>query len=814
MKRQLRQGTNVLYNREIYRINSLATSDSVRITSLKTNNSIVVKKRDVNPTPHDKNDLIKYSKNYYIIKNINYNNNQLYYDLELPNEYYANNNNTSITVLALDPDIKIIPSYLQEKFVTFLKFIDRYNTTINYLNINKDIYKTIPYDDVENIMNDLIIKCKFTMNQLSKIHYALKKTSNPSFQLQYLTNAPFDFITQENQLISFDKADKIANEFDLKVDFKVKCEKWTYCLFNEEKTFYIRSFKYLEKLKKFCDERNESDTNKYIQYLKNVIIDIIVDGKEYKTTNYLLELEHTMTDMTIELFNDTKYYIPDDIIYDEISNFEIERRRVLNKNDYALEHEQKKSVIESIQNKLSIITGYPGTGKTEIVCCITYVMNKLYKKFNNTSNTSTNNNVVNHNDTDNPFSNFTFTENSSSEINSNSDSDCENEASSKYVDPKTIGLIAPTGLAGLNLQKSIIKSHYNEQISGTCHKIILNTFQNIKNHKENCNCKDKTKCSYKNLKGKLFIIDETSMVDAFIFYEILKMCKYFNSRLIIIGDVNQLPSVGPGTILKNLIDSECFIVTKLTNIKRQDAGSLVNCIKKMNTGIIRETEFEDDSMNIVNIREFIKDDKINRALLEKLIREHNIDQHNTRFITYFRTEKYLFNTNNLNILLQDIYNPDGIIIPSNNKFENGIIFKISDKIIRTENDYSSEQMRANGEQAKITDFDGKMVTIIYDDGRDKPETVGINELYENFRLNYCTTIHSAQGSQYEKVVFFIQPGQSYIIDKTSVYTGISRAKNNCIVVTKNDDFIRCQENIKNSDSKVSLFMKESNNYDL
>jgi exodeoxyribonuclease V alpha subunit len=123
-------------------------------------------------------------------------------------------------------------------------------------------------------------------------------------------------------------------------------------------------------------------------------------------------------------------------------------------------------------------------------------------------------------------------------------------------------------------------------------------------------------------------------------------------------------------------------------------------------------------------------------------------------------------------------------------------------------------MRANGEQAKITDFDGKMVTIIYDDGRDKPETVGINELYENFRLNYCTTIHSAQGSQYEKVVFFIQPGQSYIIDKTSVYTGISRAKNNCIVVTKNDDFIRCQENIKNSDSKVSLFMKESNNYDL
>ena len=217
-------------------------------------------------------------------------------------------------------------------------------------------------------------------------------------------------------------------------------------------------------------------------------------------------------------------------------------------------------------------------------------------------------------------------------------------------------------------------------------------------------------------------------------------------------------------------------------------------------------------MFFLKILQFIKDNKINRDVLEKIIRENNINQHNTRFITYFRTEKYLFNTNNLNILLQDIYNPDGSIIPSNNKNENGIIFKISDKIIRIENDYNSEQMRANGEQAKITDFDGKLVTIIYDDGRDKPETIGINEIYENFRLNYCTTIHSAQGSQYEKVVFFIQPGQSYIIDKTSVYTGISRAKNNCIVVTKFDDFIKCQENIKNSEA--SLFMKESNNYDL
>jgi len=304
------------------------------------------------------------------------------------------------------------------------------------------------------------------------------------------------------------------------------------------------------------------------------------------------------------------------------------------------------------------------------------------------------------------------------------------------------------------------------------------------------------------------------MVDTFIFYEILELCKYFNARLIIIGDVNQLPSVGPGTVLNNLINSNCFDVTKLTNIKRQDAGSLVNTIKKMNTDVIRNTEFNDDSISIKNIKDFILNSKIKRDLLVELIQTNQLNKDNTRFITYFKIDKYLFNTVEINNLLQDIYNPDGSIIPSNNKFDDKMIFKISDRIIRTENDYSSEKMRANGEEAKILDFDGKMIIIQYNGVQDKPENIGINELYENFKLNYCTTIHSAQGSQYDNVVFFIQPGTSYIIDKTSVYTAISRAKNRCIIITSKDDFIKCQENNKNIDNKVSLFMRESNSYEL
>jgi len=824
MKKQLRYGTNVVYNGEIYRITSAANSEGVKICSLKTNDTITVKKTKLIATPHDKHELIKYRKNYYIIKNITCGSNGIpIYELDFANKFHDKNIKID-SIQSNDPGIQPIQSYLQEKFMSFLKFVDRYNSTINYLNKkNLGAYQFIDCSEIENIMNDLIMRCKLNVNQLSKIEHTLKKTQNTAFQIHLLTQRPFEFITQELQLISFDKAEKIANEFNLQVDFKTKCEKWTYCLFNEEKTFYIRKFKYIEKFKKFCESTNEREGN-YLNYIENnVIVDKIIEGKEYKTTKKLLEMEKEMTDTIMDLFYDINYEIPSEDIQNEINKFE-EKRRFQTKNPaYTLEEEQKNSVFKSIQNKLSIITGYPGTGKTEIVRCITAALHNLFAKNNtgsgdNRSSSSTRSSSDSEND--NPFSEYEY---NAMRCENDATTECETDAEeiddeekNKYVDPKTIALLAPTGLAFLNLQKSIENGNYNDKISGTCHKVLYNTFQNIKFHKDitTCNCKDKVNCKYRNLKIKLAVIDETSMLDTFIFYEILQLCRYFNARLIIIGDVNQLPSIGPGTVLKNLINSNCFDVTKLTNIKRQNAGSLVNTIKKMHTDVIRETQFKDDSMTIQPIKEFILNSKINRELLVDLIKTNQLNKDNTRFITYFNSDKYLFNTVEINNLLQDIYNPNGSIIPSNSKFDNKMIFKLSDKIIRTENDYSSEKMRANGEEAHVLDFDGRLITIQYSGANDKPEQIGINELYDNFKLNYCTTIHSAQGSQYDNVVFFVQPGQSYIIDKTSVYTAISRAKNKCIVISAKDDFIKCQENNKNIDNKVSLFMRESNNYEL
>jgi exodeoxyribonuclease V alpha subunit len=168
----------------------------------------------------------------------------------------------------------------------------------------------------------------------------------------------------------------------------------------------------------------------------------------------------------------------------------------------------------------------------------------------------------------------------------------------------------------------------------------------------------------------------------------------------------------------------------------------------------------------------------------------------------------------LNIILQNIFNPlnedwEYDKIPSNNKWENKFQFRVKDQIIRTENDYSDdEKMRANGEEASILDFDGMNVTIQYSGVNDKPEKIGVDELYENFQLNYCVTVHKSQGSQYVNVVYFIEPKQTFI-GKKSIYTAISRAKERCFIISNAKDFIDIQKQV---DQKVSLFMEESNEY--
>ena len=757
---------NVIYNNEVYTVFSTTTkSDNVNIKHNKNGNTITVKKYQVRKLNNNKYDIVEYNNSFYRIVDfttINYqNSNKVSYELQ---EYDKKKNRISVD--ENDKKIITIPNEYQEKLSSFLSFVEKYNSTIKYLKFKKvPKHEFIPNNRIIDMMKNLLFRCKLNINQLYKVNHALKKTQDDKLQIHLIYENPFDFIRQEQQFITFEKAEKICQEYNLNIDFSVKCEKWIYSLFNKENSFYLLNWKFNKEFGKFCERYNELASKIDIT---DFIVNIKIDGKEYKTTQFLLDTEINLTDLMMDTFYNQEY--------DNVSNQEIEAliETYETTNNKVFEEEQKNGIIKSIKNKFSIITGFPGTGKTEIVKCILYILSKLSEKY--------------------------FPELGIKEKDSQTDN-------IKYLPLKNVSLMAPTGLAYVNLTRSVKREFYNETISGTCHRTLYHTFQKI--------MYDDDDEEFDNTDVKLMIVDETSMLDTMLFYELVKACKYFGSRLIIIGDTNQLPSIGPGIVLKNLIESGCFEVTKLDKIKRQNIGSLVSTIKKMTTETITYTKFKDDTISVTNSDEFINNGEINKEAIINLIDTHNLNKNTTKFITYFNSSKFKCNTNVINSILQDKFNPSNGVdnIPSNSKYDTDTMFRINDKIIRTENDYSNEKMRANGEEADILYFDGKFVTIKYNDIESVPEQVTIDDLYDNFKLNYCITIHKSQGSQYDNVVLFIEPNQN-IIDKTSLYTAISRARNKCFVISSKEDFIKCQKNNNVFDNKVSLFMRRSNQYDL
>lgn len=784
-QRQLRYNTTVIYNNKIGIIKSVSRTNSVKIeTDGRTED---VEKNKLKTVPNDINDVIEYNKNYYTIKDISLENN-------IPVYHCGFDGNAEIieVIKSTDSKIKNVDKKEQEQKISYLKFMERYNSTVEFLNKRKnknnneyedddyeyysDGYEPLDRDNIEDDMCDLFERCKLKMSQLNKIENTLKKTHNPKLQIQNIYVNPFDFITQEYQLISYDKAEKISNEYMLTVDFKIKIEKWSYDFFLRDKnTFYIVKWLYLKEMEKFCNERGQK-SKELLKYIETIIVDKKISSEIYKTTQYFIDFEKNLTDLIMDLYYDKEYDIDIERINEKINNYEGKTRKERSLN-FALEPEQREAVITSVRNKLSIIVGPPGTGKTEILKCINYVIRELYK--------------------DNEYK--------------------LDENSNKYINSQKIGLVAPTGLAYVNMQRKQEISSYCESISGTCHRLLYNTVPNIKKHKYKCNCPNNV-CKFKNLEIKLVELDEASMLDIFVFNDLLKQCKYFNSRLIILGDVDQLPSIGPGKVLFHLVKSNVFNVTRLTKIKRQNAGSLVNCIIEMSKNIvIAKNHCKDDSIVMKQVESFIDCGKINQTQILNLVEENGLNENNSIFIVGFNKTTFTFNTAHLNNMLQDVYNPvredDSIyVIPSKNKYDNSI-FRVNDKIIRTENDYSDDKMRANGETAKILYFDGKKVTIEYSDSKGSSEEIGINELYENFMLNYCITVHKSQGSQYPNVVFIIEPKQT-IIEKKTIYTAISRAENRCVIISNQYDFVNLQKNNKKLNMKVSIFMEESNTYEL
>ena len=225
----------------------------------------------------------------------------------------------------------------------------------------------------------------------------------------------------------------------------------------------------------------------------------------------------------------------------------------------------------------------------------------------------------------------------------------------------------------------------------------------------------------------------------------------------------------------------------------------------------------DESLVLLDIDDFIiaEEGILDPVKIKELVETNGFTKDNSKFLTYFNKETYASNVTNLNNILQNIFNPSGTKIQSQNRYPERVQFREGDNIIRTENDYTGDDIKANGEQANIELYDDNisMIQIKYIDEENKRESVDNESLYSEFAMSYALTVHKSQGSQYENVVVIIDKNQN-IWDKTALYTAISRARLRCIIIAKYDDFKNIQANASKSSEKVSLFLKESDQYDI
>lgn len=297
------------------------------------------------------------------------------------------------------------------------------------------------------------------------------------------------------------------------------------------------------------------------------------------------------------------------------------------------------------------------------------------------------------------------------------------------------------------------------------------------------------------LETDLVIIDEMSMVDITLMNSLLKAIAP-GTRLILVGDINQLPSVGPGSVLKDIIQSEAFNVVMLTKIFRQASTSdiIVNA-HKINRG--EEVSLDNKSMDFFFLKRYEADIIINVVLQlvkQKLPKFVDATPYDIQVLTPMR--KGLLGVERLNGILQQYLNPPD---KSKREKEHGdMVFREGDKVMQTKNNYQLEWEICtkfgltvdkgmgifNGDMGIITEINdfAETLTVEFDEGRKVEYSY---KLLDELELAYAITIHKSQGSEYPAVVIPLLSGPSMLMNRNLLYTAVTRARK-CVTLVGND----------------------------
>ena len=306
------------------------------------------------------------------------------------------------------------------------------------------------------------------------------------------------------------------------------------------------------------------------------------------------------------------------------------------------------------------------------------------------------------------------------------------------------------------------------------------------------------------LETDVIIIDEMSMVDIHLIHSLL-MAVTAGTRLILVGDVDQLPSVGPGSVLKDIISSERFHVVTLTKIFRQAGESdIIMNAHKINAG--EPVELNKKSRDFF----FVKCDEADTiiggiiALIQRKLPQY-VQAHPNEIQVMTPTRKGLLGVERMNVILQKYLNP-----ADEKKTEreiNGRLFREGDKVMQIKNNYQLEWEICtrfgltvdkgmgvfNGDMGVISEINEykETVEVEYDEGR--KVKYGF-DMVDELELAYAITVHKSQGSEYPAVILPLLPGPKLLYNRNLLYTAVTRAKK-CLTIIGSDTTF--QEMIRN-----------------
>ena len=275
------------------------------------------------------------------------------------------------------------------------------------------------------------------------------------------------------------------------------------------------------------------------------------------------------------------------------------------------------------------------------------------------------------------------------------------------------------------------------------------------------------------LDGDVLIVDECSMIDIMLMYNLLKAVPD-TMTLVLVGDVDQLPSVGAGNVLRDIIDSKCFPVVRLTKIFRQAQQSrIIMNAHRINRGQMpdlsngRNTDFffmpEEETEKIPEtIVDLVKN---------RLPGHYGVKPGSIQVLTPM--QRGPIGAANLNQVLQESLNSEG-----DGLRRGGYVFRIGDKVMQIRNDYDKEVFNGDIGTVSSIDMEDRILTADYDGRLVSYDVTELDEIV----LAYATTIHKSQGSEYPIVIMPIAMSHFVMLQRNLVYTGVTRAKKILVMI--------------------------------